>query len=101
LAVPSRQVHNDHTVNSAPRRLRDHFGAEAPELLKHRFGVVNVWRPIRGPVLYSPLALCDAPTFTDDDLIASALVYAHVRGETPRVEYNEAHPWHYFSEMQT
>ncbi len=24
LAVPSRQVHNDHTVNSAPRRVRDH-----------------------------------------------------------------------------
>ena len=49
--TPSRQVHNDHTVNSAPRRVRDHLGAEAEELLKHRFGVVNVWRPIRGPVL--------------------------------------------------
>jgi len=50
LAVPSRQVHNDHTVNSAPRRVRDHLGADAEELLKHRFGIVNVWRPIRGPV---------------------------------------------------
>jgi hypothetical protein len=48
LAVPSRQVHNDHTVNSAPRRARDHLGADAEELLKHRFGIVNVWRPIRG-----------------------------------------------------
>src|ERR1700761_3392594 len=28
MAVPSRQVHNDHTVNSAPRRVRDHMGAE-------------------------------------------------------------------------
>ena len=27
LAVPLRQVHNDHTVNSAPRRVRDHLGA--------------------------------------------------------------------------
>ena len=35
LAPPSRQVHNDHTVNSAPRRVRDHLGAEADELLKH------------------------------------------------------------------
>jgi len=26
LARPSRQVHNDHTVNSAPRRVRDHMG---------------------------------------------------------------------------
>jgi hypothetical protein len=101
LAAPSRQVHNDHTVNSAPRRVRDHLPEEADELLKHRFGIVNVWRPIRGPVLDSPLALCDARSFTDDDLIASDLVYAHVRGETSRVEYNPKHRWHYFSEQQT
>lgn len=99
--MPSRQVHNDHTVNSAPRRVRDHLGAEAEELLKHRFGVVNVWRPIRGPVLDSPLALCDARSFTDDDLIAADLVYPHVRGETSRVEFNPEHRWYYFSEMQT
>src|SRR5207302_10124318 len=37
MAEPSRRVHNDHTVNSAPRRVHDHLGAEAPELLKHRF----------------------------------------------------------------
>jgi hypothetical protein len=100
LAPPSRQVHNDHTVNSAPRRVRDHLGVEADELLKHRFGIVNVWRPVRGPVLDSPLALCDARSFTDDDLIASDLVYAHVRGATSRVEYKPAHRWYYFSEMQ-
>jgi hypothetical protein len=100
MAVPSRQVHNDHTVNSAPRRVRDHLGTDADELLKHRFGIVNVWRPIRGPVLDSPIALCDARSFTDDDLIASDLVYAHVRGETSRVEYNAKHRWYYFSEQQ-
>jgi hypothetical protein len=100
LAPPSRQVHNDHTVNSAPRRVRDHLDADAEELLKHRFGIVNVWRPVRGPVLDSPLALCDAQSFTDDDLIASDLVYAHVRGETSRVEYKPTHRWYYFSEMQ-
>jgi hypothetical protein len=97
---PSRRVHNDHTVNSAPRRVRDHVGTEAPELLKQRFGIVNVWRPIRGPVADSPLALCDARSFTDDDLIASDLVYAHVRGETSTVEYKPGHRWYYFSDMQ-
>lgn len=100
-SIPSRQVHNDHTVNSAPRRVRDHLGADADELLKHRFGVVNVWRPIRGPVLNSPLALCDARSFTDDDLITSERVYRHVRGETSRVEFKPAHRWYYFSEQQT
>jgi hypothetical protein len=97
---PSRRVHNDHTVNSAPRRVRDHLGAEADALLSHRFGVVNVWRPIRGPVLDSPLALCDARSFTDADLIASDLVYQHVRGETSSVEFKPEHQWYYFSQMQ-
>jgi len=101
LAQPSRRVHNDHTVNSAPRRVRDHLGDEAEALLKHRFGIVNVWRPIRGPVLDSPLALCDARSFSDDDLIATDLVYAHVRGETSSVEYKPGHRWYYFSEQQT
>lgn len=97
---PSRRVHNDHTVTSASRRVRDHLGPDAGELLKHRFGIVNVWRPIRGPVLDSPLALCDAQSFTDADLIASDLVYPHVRGETSTVEYRPGHRWFYFSEMQ-
>ena len=97
FAPPSRRVHNDHTVNSAPRRARDHLGAEADELLKRRFGIVNVWRPIRGPVLDSPLALCDAQSFTDADLIASDLVYPHVRGETSSVEFKPGHRWYYFS----
>ena len=100
LPQPSRRVHNDHTVNSAPRRVRDHLGPDAEELLKHRFGVVNVWRPIRGPVLDSPLALCDARSFTDDDLIPSDLVYKHVRGETSSVEFKPGHRWYYFSEQQ-
>lgn len=97
---PARRVHNDHTVNSAPRRVRDHLGGDALELLKGRFGIVNVWRPIRGPVLDSPLALCDAQTFSDDDLIATDLVYPHLRGETSSVEFKPSHRWYYFSEMQ-
>jgi hypothetical protein len=97
---PSRRVHNDHTVNSAPRRVRDHLGAEAEALLQHRFGIVNLWRPIRGPVLDSPLALCDARSFSDAELVASDLVYPHVRGETWSVAHAPGHRWYYFSEMQ-
>jgi hypothetical protein len=97
---PVHQVHNDHTIHSAPRRVRDHLGDDAEELLKHRFGVVNVWRPIRGPVLDSPLALCDARSFTEADLIATDLVYPHLRGETSSVEYKPGHRWYYFSAMQ-
>ena len=54
------RVHNDYTAWSAPQRVRDLMGDEAEELLKHRYAEINVWRPIRGPLLRSPLALCDA-----------------------------------------
>src|SRR5437870_1859431 len=47
-------------------------------------------------------ALVKAPTavadFYSPDEIKS--VYSHVRGETSRVEYNPAHRWYYFSDMQ-
>ena len=36
----------------------------------------------------------------NDDLIASDLVYKHVRGETSRVEFKPEHRWYYFSEQQ-
>jgi hypothetical protein len=41
MAVPSRQVHNDHTINSAPRRVHDHLGEEAEELLRVRRGTIE------------------------------------------------------------
>jgi len=37
LAKPSRQVHNDHTVNSAPRRVRDHMGAGRCRIRRLRY----------------------------------------------------------------
>jgi hypothetical protein len=37
--------------------VRDLMGDEAEELLKHRFGEINVWRPIREPVEETPLAV--------------------------------------------
>ena len=44
------RVHNDYTEWSAPQRVRDILPDEADELLKRRFAIVQVWRPIRHPV---------------------------------------------------
>ncbi|MGE3782008.1 MAG: CmcJ/NvfI family oxidoreductase, partial [Alphaproteobacteria bacterium] len=45
------RVHNDYTAWSAPQRVRDLMGDEAEELLRRRYAEINVWRPIRGPLL--------------------------------------------------
>ena len=57
IKIPAKRVHNDYTAWSAPQRVRDLMGDEAEELLKHRFAINNLWRPIRGPLLELPADL--------------------------------------------
>jgi hypothetical protein len=97
---PVARVHVDHTARSGPQRVRDLLADEADELLRGRIQVINLWRPIRGPLLDSPLAVCDARTVGFDDLVPSDLVYPNRVGETYQVIYNPAHQWFYVPEMR-
>jgi hypothetical protein len=96
---PVARVHVDHTARSGPQRVRDLIPEEADELLKGRVQIVNLWRPIRGPLKDSPLAVCDAATVKFDDLVGSDLVYPHRVGETYSVKYSPAHRWFYVPDM--
>ena len=100
IKLPASRVHNDYTAKSAPQRVRDLMGDEAEELLKHRFAEINLWRPIRGPLLRSPLALCDAQTLSEENLVASDLRYPDRTGETYAVTYNPDQRWYYFPRME-
>jgi hypothetical protein len=92
-----RRVHDDQTLESAPRRVARHLSVEEAEWrLKRRFAIVNFWRPIGGPVLKTPLAVCDARTIESADLIPSDLVYKDWTGETYAVAYNPAHRWYWY-----
>src|ERR1700739_4284957 len=72
---PATRVHVDHTGKSGPQRVRDLLGDEADELLRGRVKVINLWRPIHGPLLDAPLAVCDAASVDPADLVPSDLVY--------------------------
>ena len=98
---PVQRVHIDHTARSGPQRVRDLLPDEADELLKGRVQVINLWRPIKGPVEDSPLAVCDATTIDLADLVPSDLVYPHRVGETYSVRYNASHRWFYVPRMRT
>src|SRR5271167_5123209 len=100
IKIPAKRVHNDYTAWSAPQRVRDLMGDEAEELLKHRFAINNLWRPIRGPVLESPLTLCDAQSLSEENLIASDLKYPDRTGETYSITYNPDQRYYYFPKMQ-
>lgn len=96
---PVMRVHNDYTEKSAPQRVRDLVPDEAEALLRHRYVFINVWRPIAHPVIDTPLALCDATSFTDDDLILTDLIYEDRVGEIASVRHSPKHRWVFFSRM--
>jgi len=98
---PVPRVHNDYTLKSGPQRVRDLLGDEADELLKKRFAVINVWRPIRGPVYDAPLAVTDATSIAAEDLVATDLVYPDRTGEIYYVKFNPAHKWFYAPAMRS
>lgn len=92
----AQRAHNDYTEASGPQRLRDILGTEVPAA---PYAQVNVWRPIRGPVLRSPLALLDASSLAPADLLATDQVYPDRVGEIYHLARNPAHRWYYFPRM--
>ncbi len=99
---PVKLVHNDYTEGSGPQRVRDLLDAdEAEARLKKRFAVINVWKPLGGPVQESPLAVCDAQSIRPQDLKATDLRYRDRTGEIYTLAFNSDHRWFYYSNMQT
>jgi len=100
LREPVRRVHNDQTFVAGPRRVRDHLPAdEAAQRIKHRFAIINLWRPL-DVVEQLPLALCDARSIAASDLVPSDLVYRDKVGETFSFTHNPAHRWYYFPKLR-
>ncbi|MDA0785526.1 MAG: CmcJ/NvfI family oxidoreductase [Proteobacteria bacterium] len=99
---PASIIHNDYTDASAAKRVRDLFPEdEAEGLLSRRFAIVNVWRSSNGaPIETAPLALCDATSLDDKDLITVERHSKDRIGEVLQVIENPRHRWFYFPQMQ-
>jgi hypothetical protein len=95
-----RRVHNDYTEWSGPQRVRDLLPDEAEELLKRRFAIVQVWRPIRHPVESFPLAICDARSISPSDFLISERRYPNRVGQTYAITHNPEHRWYYLPRMR-
>lgn len=98
---PVRFAHNDYTELSGPQRVRDLLPPdEAETLLRRRFAVINVWRPIGRPVFDTPLAVCDARSIGDGDLVETDLRYRERTGEVYSLRHGAGHRWLFFSRME-
>jgi hypothetical protein len=100
IREPVNRVHNDYTEWSAPQRVRDLLPQEADDLLKRRFAIVQVWRPIRNPVETFPLAICDARSLSPEDLVISERRYPNRVGQTYAITYSPEHAWYWFPLMR-
>lgn len=126
---PVQQVHVDQTPGAAAARVRRHLPAdEAEGLLKGRYQIINVWRPIENPATDFPLAVVDWRSTTPSDFIPVDLMYPkrpdsamddddrgkeklpdqskyfstegyEVRGETMGVSANDQHKFCYMKDM--
>ncbi|KAF7590234.1 hypothetical protein BBP40_003118 [Aspergillus hancockii] len=99
---PVQQAHGDQTKWSAAQRVRRHVAdpEEAEKLLRGRYRIINVWRPINGAVESFPLAFASAATLDDTDFAKIEHRYPHFSGEIMGVKYNPKSEWKYCSGLE-
>jgi hypothetical protein len=83
-------VHVDQSYSASLSRVEHHLPEEAEKLLQGRVQIINVWRPIK-TVQRDPLAIAEASSVDDEDLVVVELIYPNRRGETYSVKYNAGH----------
>lgn len=93
-------VHSDYTVASGPQRVRDIVPEEADALLQRRVAFYNVWKPLYRRVEELPLAMVDASTHDEGDMLRMDLKYRERTGEIYVMRYSPKHRWMYFPQME-
>lgn len=93
-------VHSDYTPASGPQRVRDIVPEDAEDLLTRRVAFYNVWKPLYRRVEELPLAMIDAQTQDDADLLRMDLKYRERTGEIYVMRYSPRHRWYYFPRME-
>ena len=97
---PVKRVHNDYTDESGPQRVRDLLPPdEAEALLKKRFMIIQVWRPVGAVVESDPLAISDARTLSRENFILVTRRYADRTAYVYHITYDPRHAWYYFPDM--
>lgn len=99
---PVSLVHVDQTDRAADMRVRRHISdpEEAEKLLAGRHRIINVWRPLNGPVESTPLAVASADSVNEErDLVGVQHRYPDRTGETAGVKFSPELRWQYWSGM--
>ena len=94
---PLHRVHVDQSYRGAAFILNWYLGDEAEQLMSKRWQIINVWRPIK-EIFKDPLAVVDARSVAEDDLVEARVVYRDHERPTwtvkPPLE-KDGHKWYY------
>ena len=96
---PVLRAHIDQTKPSAEARVKHHLPEEAEELLKGRVRLINVWRPLNGPVQSMPLGFADSASVGDEAIVPVQHKYPDRNGETAAIRHADGQKWYYLSGM--
>lgn len=90
------RVHNDYTEASGRRRLQ----RVLPECDQdYPFMILNFWRPLQHPVFDTPLAVCDARSFSAQNWVSADIIYPERTGEIYLGTHSKEHHWYYYPIM--
>ncbi|KAI8949221.1 hypothetical protein F4801DRAFT_553847 [Xylaria longipes] len=94
---PVPNVHTDYTHDYALKLLEQLTGdkAQAEAIKSSRIQMLNIWKPLRGPVRSWPLALCDLRSLNREDVIPFDEVHAKGVLESQQVAYSPSQKWYY------
>lgn len=89
---PVTKTHVDQSYEGAELRLRWELPDEADQLVKKRYQIINIWRPIK-TIRKDPVAVADSRSVPDEDLVAAEMTEDGYKGEQWVVRHNPAHQW--------
>jgi hypothetical protein len=98
------EAHNDYTARSGPRRVRELLAALLPgedpdAVMRSRYLICNVWRPINGAVEQWPLAVCDVQSLAPGDFVDAELHWPHRTGHVCAIRHRAGQRWLYVPAM--
>ena len=108
VRTPAVAAHVDYTPASGPRRAREILDAAGrAELGDQHLVLVNVWRPIVGPVQDVPLAVCDPRSAESADYVETNIYHfgeddlerPRHSGQIYSLRHRASHRWYYVPDM--
>ncbi|KAI1411460.1 hypothetical protein F5Y13DRAFT_165750 [Hypoxylon sp. FL1857] len=96
---PSLMTHVDVTPAAAESIVRDLYEDVADQILQSRYQIITAWRPFQVPVQDWPLAICDATTVDEGDLVATDIIYPNYVAENRMVHFNENQKWYWLPDQ--